>query len=369
MPNDRPRTSNGASDGSGKGGMVPAPPRDGVEAERLSTSDADQTRSDADQTTADADQSAADQDQALADQDERQAVADQHASERDQAASDSELRHHPEDEELRLAHKASRVERQKSTLERDATSLTRARTATERLDHAARRDHTAKLRDLTAIARDRAAEARDRAASEIADELPDRSLGDALRYAAEVRVRAAEDRARAAEDRAKAAADREHAARDREEALAALEHADVDDLTGAFRREIGDTALRHAIDRARRSGSSLAIVFVDVDGLKKINDEVGHAEGDRLLQAVVATIRSRMRSYEPIVRYGGDEFVCALGDLDYSGATRRFNQIKRALEDHGSPGSISVGIATMRAEDDIEDLVARADQDLIRVRG
>ena len=59
-------------------------------------------------------------------------------------------------------------------------------------------------------------------------------------------------------------------------------------------------------------GTGIVVIFLDVDGLKHVNDTEGHASGDRLLVDTVATIRKRVRSYDLVIRYGGDEFVCAL---------------------------------------------------------
>ena len=135
--------------------------------------------------------------------------------------------------------------------------------------------------------------------------------------AREYRVQAAEHRAQAARDRDSAASDREQGARDRLQALAdrealarALAIAEVDPLTGARARAVGLTELDHEIDRSRRTGGALVIVYVDVVGLKRRNDSAGHDAGDRLLKHVVALITQHLRPYDLVVRLGGDEF-CA----------------------------------------------------------
>ena len=193
-----------------------------------------------------------------------------------------------------------------------------------------------------ADARDRAAEARDRAS-----DAPLRRE----------RMQAALDRAQAASDRAEAARDREQAVRDREQAA-------VDDLTGALRREHGVAELRHEIDRARRSDGRLVVAFVDVDGLKAMNDAVGHAAGDELLRDVVAALRGGLRSYDLVVRYGGDEFVCALSRASIENAERRFEHVKRNLRELNPSASVSVGLAALLPGEDADDMIARADADL-----
>jgi GGDEF domain-containing protein len=119
--------------------------------------------------------------------------------------------------------------------------------------------------------------------------------------------------------------------------------ANLDDLTGAFRREMGRLVLNHEIDRARRGDGRFVIVFADVDGLKRVNDRDGHAAGDHVLETVVWTVRSNLRSFDPIVRYGGDEFVCGLGGVDHDVVARRFEVIDRSVQSDVGVG-ISVGL-------------------------
>jgi len=231
---------------------------------------------------------------------------------------------------------------------------------TERDDHRTRRDGDAHLRDLEAQARDAAAQALDQTSIERGE--------SALTESAEgVRRRAAEDRTRAAEDREFAARDRAFAKTDRDELRKALDVAQLDDLTGLYRRTAGLTALQHEIDRTRREAGSLVLVFVDIDGLKDVNDHEGHSAGDALIVSVANAMRSRLRSYEPIVRYGGDEFVCALSDVDAATAESRFGEIRAAI-DAETQGTISLGLATLKATDDLEQLIKRADSALIGSR-
>jgi diguanylate cyclase (GGDEF)-like protein len=139
------------------------------------------------------------------------------------------------------------------------------------------------------------------------------------------------------------------------------DQATVDELTGAMRRGSGMAALQREIDRNRRSpGKGLVAIFIDLDGLKAVNDRDGHAAGDERLRATVKAIRERLRSYDLVIRYGGDEFVCVLTNSDAAEAERtaaalRENVLVRAQ------GSISVGVAELQPDDDGEVLVARAD--------
>ncbi len=335
-------------------------------ADRQSASDADQTALDTDQTLADADQSAADTDQAVgasdrtaSERDRALSSADQRASNRDQVAADRDLVDaHPIDAARRRAHEVSQIERDASTAKRAATAVLRAQTAVERLDTADSRDEASRLRDLAAQARDRAADARDRLAAK----------HEPVAGAAEARAQAAADRARAAADRERVAADREQAAIDRQQLRGALSQAHLDELTGTYRRGMGTLALQQEINRARHADGRLVLAFVDVDGLKGVNDRDGHAAGDALLIDVAATIRSNLRSYDPVVRFGGDEFVCAFSDFELDGVRRRFETIQAVLEQTREGSSISVGFAELRRDDSLEDLTARGDAALYEVK-
>jgi len=157
------------------------------------------------------------------------------------------------------------------------------------------------------------------------------------------------------------AADRDRARAEREAQRVALAEAQVDDLTGTYRRSKGESVLQAEIDRAHRFGGQLVLAFVDVDELKAHNDREGHVAGDRLLLDVVASIRSNLRSYDPVMRFGGDEFVCALSDADLNDARNRFKAIQASLEQAHPGGSISVGLAELRPGDTLDELMIRGD--------
>jgi diguanylate cyclase (GGDEF)-like protein len=317
--------------------------------------DADQAAAQADQTAANSDQTAADADEATAERDQELAESDQRASDRDQATSDRELATGPISAADQEAHDASKAEREDATADRHAAAWLRGEAKVERLGAAAHRDESARQRDIAAEARDRVATIRDRLT-------PPGAPGAAER------VRAASDRVRAAKDRERAAADRMQAAIDRDHARQALLETHLDELTGTYRRGMGTIALQAEIERARRSAGRLVLAFVDVDGLKQFNDREGHAAGDALLIDVVATIRSNLRSYDPVVRFGGDEFVCALGDADLKDARRRFDGIQTVLGTVRKGCSISVGFACLEAGDTLGALTARADAALYEAK-
>src|SRR5438105_3467185 len=78
----------------------------------------------------------------------------------------------------------------------------------------------------------------------------------------------------------------------------------------------------------RRRTRGIVVAFVDVDGLKRTNDTLGHAAGDQLLCNVVQSIRARIRSYDLLFRYGGDEFVVGLLDVDMDQADTILSDIR-----------------------------------------
>jgi diguanylate cyclase (GGDEF)-like protein len=148
------------------------------------------------------------------------------------------------------------------------------------------------------------------------------------------------------------------------QAARARADARVDELTGALRRSAGFSALASEIDRARRDQTSLVVGFLDVDGLKSVNDNFGHHAGDSLLIAVLGALRASLRSYDVIVRFGGDEFVYSLAGADLEAADARFRTMRTLLE-HAAPGrTVSAGFAELCDGDDLDALVRRADVDL-----
>jgi diguanylate cyclase (GGDEF)-like protein len=316
-----------------------------------------QTLADAEQTHADTDQSASDVDQTAAD-------SDQAASDTDQAASDLDLAHGGDEQ----AHGVTRDIRDRGTRQR-------AEAAEDRIAAAAARDAVARARDRAAAARDQAAAVRDSELGIGADAetapAPEHEHGHSHGEVAD-RVWAAEFRARAAADREQASLDREQAARDRAAAeadrvalLQRLLNAETDELTGARTRAAGLADLEHEIARARRTAGPLATAYIDVVGLKTVNDAQGHAAGDALLQHAVRAIREHLRSYDLIVRMGGDEFLCVMSDATVEIARRRFDAVQAELAaDTSDRCEIKFGVAQLAPEDSAMELVKRADAQL-----
>ncbi len=139
-----------------------------------------------------------------------------------------------------------------------------------------------------------------------------------------------------------------------------------DPLTGAFTRRSGEEALDLHFRLAERTAAPLAVVFLDLDAFKRINDDHGHEAGDRALQDAAAALHHAARRSDILVRWGGEEFVLVLPNTDAAGADvvlRRLAGNGLGRRPDGSPMTASVGVSE-RMADGMEDwphLVQMAD--------
>ena len=99
-----------------------------------------------------------------------------------------------------------------------------------------------------------------------------------------------------------------------------------DPLTGLANRLFLDDRLAHAVDRARRAGTGLAVLLIDLDHFKEVNDSQGHAAGDRLLREIARRIEGAVRAADTVARIGGDEFVVLIEGVASADATRPVTQ-------------------------------------------
>ncbi len=126
----------------------------------------------------------------------------------------------------------------------------------------------------------------------------------------------------------------------------------VDELTGLYNRRHLDTVLPHEVERSRRYGRPLALLMMDSDHLKQVNDTHGHQAGDELLKTMARAINEQIRMVDTAIRFGGDEFIVILPDTDLAAALIPANRIRaviaeRPIESRGHQilTTASVGVA------------------------
>ncbi|MBI3272460.1 MAG: GGDEF domain-containing protein [Planctomycetes bacterium] len=150
-----------------------------------------------------------------------------------------------------------------------------------------------------------------------------------------------------------------------------------DGLTRLFTKRHFEEQLRIYFDQARREGSNLALLFVDVDHFKKVNDTYGHQTGDLVLREVAATIKAGIRSYCSAYRYGGEEMVVILPRTTSRQATLAAERLRKKIEaktyhsDKKEPVKVtaSLGIAEyVPTMAEPGELVKRADEAVYRAK-
>jgi diguanylate cyclase (GGDEF)-like protein len=153
------------------------------------------------------------------------------------------------------------------------------------------------------------------------------------------------------------------------ERIAELEaHAQSDPLTGVMNRRGFERELKRAGAYVQRYGGNAALVYLDLDDFKPVNDRFGHAAGDAVLKAVAAALLGAVRASDTVARIGGDEFAALLWNLSPQAAQAKATALERAIaaacvDWAGIRLSVgaSAGVAELSVNQDIADLVARAD--------
>jgi diguanylate cyclase (GGDEF)-like protein len=139
----------------------------------------------------------------------------------------------------------------------------------------------------------------------------------------------------------------------------------TDPLTGLANRRHMEVVMEHSWAAAER-GEPLAVVALDLDGFKEINDRSGHAAGDRLLRAVAAALRQEARRSDVVVRYGGDEFLAILPGGDSDGATALVERVRKRL---AGRVEVSAGIVAYDGSyESAEHMVREADRRLYEAK-
>jgi diguanylate cyclase (GGDEF)-like protein len=151
--------------------------------------------------------------------------------------------------------------------------------------------------------------------------------------------------------------------------------AQTDGLTGLYNHAFLVQALRRELQRARRHARAAALVMLDLDDFKRVNDTRGHPVGDRVLVTVATLVRGCLREIDTAARYGGEEFALLLPETSRAGAVVVAERIRDKAERHfarrrGGPRvTLSGGVATFPDDaSDAEGLIRRADQALYRAK-
>lgn len=146
----------------------------------------------------------------------------------------------------------------------------------------------------------------------------------------------------------------------------------IDPLTGAYNRRHMDAVLAEAHARVRRGAQAAALLLVDIDHFKGINDIHGHSTGDKVLKDIVTVIQGHVRSSDTLFRYGGEEFALFLPETTLQGAAVVAEQVRRAVADAAllgeHPVTISIGVTTLGPGETPDDCLRHGDAALYRAK-
>lgn len=151
-------------------------------------------------------------------------------------------------------------------------------------------------------------------------------------------------------------------------------YATTDILTGTLNRRAGILVLEKQIQLCKRSGWDLTICYIDVDGLKEVNDNYGHQEGDDYILFVTNVLKEIIRESDGLCRLGGDEFLLVLPECDISKAQQVLKRIEKALDEHNGRKvkpyklGLSYGLVgyDFQEQPNIGRLIARADMEMYK---
>jgi diguanylate cyclase (GGDEF)-like protein len=148
--------------------------------------------------------------------------------------------------------------------------------------------------------------------------------------------------------------------------------ATVDQLTGLYNRRFVMDTLDREIARARRHGEPLSVIMIDLDGLKEVNDRLGHLAGDEALRYAADALRDVLRDSDCAARLGGDEFVAVLPGCDSAMLGRVLDRLQltatRQAAGEGTTCTVSAGGAVLNGDDHAQALLDRADTALYEAK-
>lgn len=145
-----------------------------------------------------------------------------------------------------------------------------------------------------------------------------------------------------------------------------------DPLTGARNRRVMNDELMIAVANRRRHRTSAAVLLMDLDHFKQINDRFGHQAGDQVLVDFVELANRSFRQEDRLFRFGGEEFLLLLGNTDEQGLLSAAHDLQTQIAEHlkspGGPVTVSMGGAVLRANEQWENWLQRADQQLYQAK-
>jgi len=150
------------------------------------------------------------------------------------------------------------------------------------------------------------------------------------------------------------------------------ERSSIDTLTGAANRAAILGLVNKLLVKFKNDGSVFSIVMCDVDGMREVNEKLGHMAGDLLLKKVVEVIQSNTRATDIIGRYGGNEFLIVLQDMGEDSASKKMTEISTILAEQDVSirgtkvnNSVSYGLTSVKEGDDLPNLLMRVDNALL----
>lgn len=148
--------------------------------------------------------------------------------------------------------------------------------------------------------------------------------------------------------------------------------ATTDSLTGIYNRYYGNEILDIEVDRANRYGSNFAVLMLDIDHFKSVNDTYGHNVGDSVLKKAVEIISLHMRKSDTFIRWGGEEFLIISVHIDKDKAMKFAQKLRRSIEsydfDPDLKVTISIGIAISKPNDTKENILKCSDEALYKAK-
>jgi diguanylate cyclase (GGDEF)-like protein/PAS domain S-box-containing protein len=141
----------------------------------------------------------------------------------------------------------------------------------------------------------------------------------------------------------------------------------VDALTGLANRRYAEITVHARIEELQRYGWRFGIVFIDIDRFKDVNDQHGHDLGDEVLKMVAKTLQNSVRSFDVVSRWGGDEYVAVIANVQGDELSATANRTRLLVERSGVPSvpslqvTVSVGATLARQNDTVESIIKRAD--------